>query len=198
MKSPDSYHHGDLRPALVEAAIDIIRKDGVDALTLRRVARQAGVSHAAPYHHFADRRSLVAAVAEQGFAKLAEAAEKARRSSAPSEQLLEAGVAYVVFAVRHPEHFRIMFSREIADTTPFPELRASAAEAKAVLERAVEASVGTGAGPGRTERRLVTSWALVHGLATLLIDDQLGTQANTPAGAARLTREALGTPRGGA
>ncbi len=195
MKGENQYHHGDLRRALVQAAIDILRKDGSDALTLRRVARQAGVSHAAPYHHFADRRALVAAVAEQGFAKLAVVAETARRSSVPSEQLHEAGIAYVVFAVEHPEHFRIMFSREIADTTAYPELRASAEKAKAVLKRAVDASESEAGESLSTDLRLVTAWALVHGLATLLIDGQLGTEANTPAGASRLTRNALGTRR---
>lgn len=188
MAKGKQYHHGDLRSALIRTALVVAEEEGADAVTLRHVARRAGVSHAAPYHHFADRAALVAAVAEEGFRQLAVAAEQGRSSSQePRHQLFEAGVAYVVFAVENPEHFRLMFSREVADTSPYPGLQGAARDAKAVMERAVS----EGAGERADSIDVVAAWALVHGLATLLIDEQLGPEANAPHVAEDLARKAL-------
>lgn len=189
-----SYHHGDLRKALVEAALEIAREMGADQVSLRRVARRAGVSHAAPYHHFPDRAALIAAVAEKGFRSLAEVVLEVERTiDSPLERLHEAGVTYVVFAVANPEQFRLMFSREIADTTPYPDLNTAAAAAKGVLERAVAACGAAAVGPSSEEIGVAAAWALVHGLATLIIDGQLGTEAMSPDRAAVLSREAIRT-----
>jgi AcrR family transcriptional regulator len=147
------YHHGNLRSALIQAALEIARDQGADRVSLRRVARQAGVSHAAPYHHFADRSALIAAVAEEGFRSLAE--------------------------------------REIADTTPFPELNAAASTARGVLERAIADSRATRTVTTPPAVELAANWALVHGLATLIIDGQLGAEAMSPEGAASLSRSAI-------
>jgi len=187
-----SYHHGDLRRALIDAALEIAREEGAHQVSLRRVSRLAGVSHAAPYHHFPDRKALIAAVAEEGFRALAEdVLEVERTIRDPLERLHEAGVAYVAFAVANPERFRLMFSREIADTTPYPELNAEAARARGVMERAVEARRAAGVGATSADVGLAAAWALVHGLATLIIDDQLGPDVNSPARAAALSREAI-------
>ncbi|MDH3207216.1 MAG: TetR/AcrR family transcriptional regulator [Gemmatimonadota bacterium] len=186
------YHHGNLRRALIQAALDIARDQGADRVSLRRVARQAGVSHAAPYHHFPDRSALIAAVAEEGFRSLSDAVQAVERSVAPPlERLHAAGVAYVVFAVTNPEQFRLMFSREIADTSPFPELNAAALAARGVLERAVAESRATRAVTTSEAVELAAAWALVHGLATLIIDGQLGAEAMSPDGAASLSRSAI-------
>ncbi len=185
------YHHGDLRRALIEAAVEIAREHGADEVSLRRVARHAGVSHAAPYHHFPDRTALIAAVAEVGFRALANDVSAVERSiESPRERLHEAGVAYVVFAVSNPEQFRLMFSREIADSTPYPDLHAAAADARAGLERAVAAS-RLGSGTTSEPIDVAAAWALVHGLATLIIDGQLGNEAASPEGAAALSRAAI-------
>ncbi len=165
---------------------------GADKVSLRRVSRRVGVSHAAPYHHFADRAGLIAAVAEEGFVSLTQAVLEVERTvDDPLERLHEAGVAYVVFAVANPEQFRLMFSREIADTTPYPDLHTAAAAARGVLERAVDACRAAAVGPSSDEIGVAAAWALVHGLATLIIDGQLGTEVMSPDGAAVISREAI-------
>lgn len=98
-----TYHHGDLRPALLRAAAKILEKEGSDAVSLRDLARRAGVSHTAPYRHFPDRRALLAALAEEGFAQLAAELE--------GRPWREQAVAYVRFAIANPERFRLMFTR---------------------------------------------------------------------------------------
>jgi AcrR family transcriptional regulator len=168
-----SYHHGDLRAALLGAALEILRTEGSAALTLREVARRAGVSHQAPYHHFADRAALVAAVAQDGFERLMEAVERARSSADdPVAEFREGGLAYVIFAVRHPEHYRIMFGPELADRSAHPDLDRAA---RRVFE-ALSAPPGGGARPPEASgpsALQATLWSMVHGLAMLLIDGQL-------------------------
>jgi AcrR family transcriptional regulator len=166
------YHHGDLRRALIAGALEVLQREGPAGLTLRAAARRAGVSHQAPYHHFADRAALVAAVAEDGFERLSAELEAVQRGTAdPVRRLQETGVAYVVFAVRHPEHFRVMFGPELADRGAHPEL---AGAANAVFEKLMapaKALFGQPSGSG--EVLGPTLWSLVHGLAMLLIDRQL-------------------------
>ena len=171
-RAPRSYHHGDLRRALLTAALHIVRIEGTAGLTLRAVARRAGVSHQAPYHHFSDRAALVAAVAQEGFDRLADELARAQAAAEnPVARMQESGVAYVVFAVRHPEHFRVMFGPELADRSSHPELARAAGQvfeallAPAALVLAAQPSGGGGVG--------ATLWSAVHGLAMLLIDGQL-------------------------
>ena len=183
-----TYHHGNLRQALIDAALHITREHGIKAVTIRRVARSVGVSHAAPYHHFADRSNLIAAVAEQGFQQLAQKVSEAEGAGA--DQLREAGVAYVVFAVRDPELFRLMFGREASDSDGDPGLASAAAAARSALVNAFPA-VDASSGEVPVNETLVnTCWALVHGLAMLIINGQL-PQTMTPEAAAELSRESL-------
>lgn len=190
-----TYHHGDLRRALLDAALQIVRREGMAALTLRAVARRAGVSHQAPYNHFADRDALVAAVAQEGFERLAAALAKARADAGadnPVGQLQEGGVCYVVFAVEHPALFRVMFGPELADRSTHPELSRAAravfndllAPAGTLLARPLSGGDAVG----------VTLWAAVHGLAMLLIDNQVPppADASAPRAAVRRTRRAGG------
>jgi AcrR family transcriptional regulator len=168
------YHHGDLRRALINASLALIEKEGVGALTLREVARRLGVSHAAPTYHFADKGALLAALAVQGFSELMEemalAAERA--GDDPVQRLKARGVAYVGFAVHHPQQFRLMYGYLESNDAALREAgeRCLAALTEAVME--VMASRGA-ADP----RRLVVvgagSWAVVQGLATLWIDGRL-------------------------
>ncbi len=109
-KRPPSYHHGDLRDALIRAARKILEKDGLAELSLRQVARAVGVSPAAPYHHFADKHALLTAVATLGFAALrSEMLMRMAKETDPVARLDASGVGYVVFAVDNPALFRLMF-----------------------------------------------------------------------------------------
>jgi AcrR family transcriptional regulator len=130
-RRPKTYHHGDLKAALLESALDILRDQGLEALTLRAVARRAGVSQAAPYRHFADRRALVAAVAELGFremqARMSDAMQPAGAGSQPG--LRQVAVAYVRFGLENPAVYRVMFGPEVANTEDLPELRATSGAA---------------------------------------------------------------------
>src|SRR5262245_65147086 len=104
-----TYHHGDLPPALLKAAGKILEKEGVGGLSLRELARRAGVSHNAPYRHFPDREALLAALAAEGFAMLG----SAQREAAAAAGLRGMGEAYVRFALAHPQRFRLMFGGQV-------------------------------------------------------------------------------------
>jgi AcrR family transcriptional regulator len=120
--SRSSYHHGDLRRALLDTALRLIAEEGSSSFTLREVARRAGVSHAAPYRHFANKTALLAAVAEEGFRTLRTRLLEAgtRLPAEPLARLQTLGVEYVRFAVEHPSHFRVMFGPDIIDPTASP------------------------------------------------------------------------------
>lgn len=170
------YHHGDLRAALIQAGLAILAEEGVQALTLRAAARRAGVSHNAPYRHFADKEALLAAIAEEGFDELARRLEEARARSHLSAQvqLEETGWTYVQFALTHPDHVRVMFGSLISDPQAYPSLRAAGARAFNPLIEILRAGQGTGTVIAGNPRQLAFSaWAMVHGLALLLIERQL-------------------------
>ncbi len=173
-KSSDRYHHGDLRRSLLEAGLELLEQEGPAQLSLRGVARRAGVSHTAPYHHFADRGALVAALAEDGFRELGKAIEKRLAEVADSEsRLSEAGVAYVLFALRHPARFRLMFSPELSGNRP-QSLEETASATFGMLLGAIGRYQEQGLvrqGDPRAYAR--AAWATVHGLAMLLLDGHL-------------------------
>jgi AcrR family transcriptional regulator len=200
---------GDLRRALLDAARAILRESGVPALSLRGVARRAGVSHMAPYHHFAGRAELVAAVAADGFHRLT-AEMRARMESGgadPVERLRACGIAYVVFAAENPELFRLMFGRELADSSAHPDLQQAAREAYSTFAAGLpapssdepeEGEAADGPGPERRDPLPPTglaAWSLVHGLATLLADGQVGGGSPSAEEAEQLTRKAMGALR---
>lgn len=164
-----AYHHGNLQAVLVESSLALIRELGPAGFTLREVARRAGVSHTAPYRHFRDKDDLLAAVAEEGFRRLRAAMEKAVTNvTDPLGRLERSGVAYVEFAVRHPEHFQVMFSRAWeADT--HPKAQAAAEDAFRFVVDRVRAAHPKG--DALVYARM--SWSLVHGVATLGINRQL-------------------------
>ncbi|RZU29199.1 TetR family transcriptional regulator [Streptomyces sp. BK022] len=166
-----TYHHGDLRRAVLSAALDVIAAEGPGALSLRDLARRAGVSHAAPAHHFKDRTGLLTAIAAEGFGLLADALREA-------PGLREAGVRYVRFAREHPAHFQVMFSPELLRPEDL-ELTTARALAGEALSRAVTTVDPGDRGP---DARLagMAAWSLAHGYATLLLghnlDGQLGEE----------------------
>ncbi|MEU6955799.1 TetR/AcrR family transcriptional regulator [Streptomyces sp. NPDC045714] len=159
-----TYHHGDLRRVILDATLDVIATNGPGALSLRDLARRAGVSHAAPAHHFKDRTGLLTAVATEGYALFADAL-----TGAPD--LRERGVAYVRFAATHPAHFQVMFQPDLHRTDD-PDLLAARARATEAL-RAGVADLPP-AGRGEDDRLAgVAAWSLAHGFATLLLSGNL-------------------------
>jgi len=170
------YHHGNLRRALLDAAIALIQSEGADALTLRAAARAAGVSQAAPYRHFTDKDELLAAVAEEGF-RLMTARMRAAAAAHPDDAigaLRGCGLAYIAFARAHPAHFRVMFGRYVAKRAAHPDLREAAGEAFAQVEARIVAGQKAGfVVEGDATSLAITSWATIHGLASLLVDGQL-------------------------
>ncbi|AWW39175.1 TetR family transcriptional regulator [Streptomyces sp. AS58] len=158
------YHHGDLRRAVLGAALDAIATDGPSALSLRDLARRAGVSHAAPAHHFKDRTGLLTAIAAEGFGLLATAIGE-------SADLKDAGARYVRFAREHPAHFQVMFTPELLRADDL-ELTTARALAGAALREAVSAVAPENRG---SDPRLagIAAWSLAHGFATLLLGHNL-------------------------
>jgi AcrR family transcriptional regulator len=176
------YHHGNLRPALVSAAVQEIEESGPAAMSLRAVARRAGVTHAAATYHFGDRAGLLTAVATEGYRLLAGALREAQ------ETRLEVGVAYVRFAVTHRAHFEVMYRPELYHRD----------DAELGRARAAAATLLYGAGPVDRERLAagVAAWSIVHGLATLWLNGNLPAQlGDDPEQITRLVAAHLRPPR---
>jgi AcrR family transcriptional regulator len=173
--APAPYHHGDLHAALLQAAETILERDGLSGLTLRAAAREAGVSHAAPTHHFGDMSGLLSDLAASGFRKFAAslgAAAAVERSA--DERMDSMGEAYVTFAREHPSMFLLMFRSERLDHTR-PALHQAMADAFRLLTRGVSERRGAGAEstPLALMAEIVRSWSMVHGYAMLMIDHRL-------------------------
>ena len=168
MRKPKPYHHGHLREVLLKAAIQLIAEVGPAGFTLREVARRAGVSHNAPYRHFADREDLLAAVAAQGFRELNSAMLEAvthHRSSVG--RLKGAGLAYVEFALRRPEHFTVMFDAAVSKHRT-PDSTEAAEQAFGTLLILVKSCQDENRLPSVDVRQLaLLAWSMVHGIAKL-------------------------------
>jgi AcrR family transcriptional regulator len=163
------YHHGNLRRALLDAALETIATDGVAAVNLRDLARRCGVSHAAPAHHFGDRTGLLTAIATEGYEGLAAATSSTWTETG---SFLEVGVAYVRYAVEHPGHFAVMFRPDLVDTGDPDLVRASTASA-AMLYGPVGSVAAIGDDADARRIAGTAAWALVHGVATLWLQGSL-------------------------
>jgi AcrR family transcriptional regulator len=165
----------DLRERVLRASVELIDEQGLAALSMREVARRAGVSHQAPYHYFADRESILAAVAERGFALLDGAIGKARRdATGPTDALERAAIAYLGFALENQAYFRIMFRPELVKLSNHHDLDCKADEAFCHVPAMVAACVEAGLPreiAGDTMAAFL--WSFVHGLAHLIIDGPL-------------------------
>ncbi|MEU4088707.1 TetR/AcrR family transcriptional regulator [Streptomyces aureus] len=178
-----TYHHGDLRAACLCAARELLEEDGSGALSLRAVARRAGVSATAPYRHFADRDALVSAVAAEGYRDLATNLATAHPSPTTAEDLSAVAVAYVQFALDHPAMFRAMFA-EPCDPTSEERVAATA-----VISEYVHGIVRRAFPDAEAGALSTTVWALVHGLAFLHLDGKL--DASSPEIVAHQVRAAV-------
>lgn len=165
------YHHGNLREALLAAGVEILARDGIEALSLRSLARATGVTQAAPYSHFRDKDDLLAAIAETGFQRLAvNMAESAASVRTPQEKIEQLMIAYIRFAQENKPLFGIMFGRELADMKKYPTLAMTAGKSYALISAALSRRQNTAED---TAFLTVAVWSLCHGLTTLIIDEKL-------------------------
>jgi AcrR family transcriptional regulator len=170
----EHYHHGDLRRALLDASLELISKEGFAALSLREVARRAGVTHAAPYRHFADKEALLAAVAEEGFrAMTARMRQVMAREPTPMRRLMACGVAYVLFAVENAAHFRVMFGPHFTRPLVPSDAQEAGNSFKVLMDAILEAQRAGEIREGEPQALALTCWSLVHGLASLWVDGLL-------------------------
>ena len=187
-----AYHHGNLREALLEAGERLLAERGATGVSLRSVARAAGVSHAAPYRHFADKNALLARLAETGFARLRDGLRAAveRHPDDPRRQLIAAAAAYVRLAVANPAMNQLMFGGALPDDEP---LRRTAQQSFQGLLDIIENGARAGLYMDRPLPELAaTAWSLVHGLAMLAATGKLPQGiAGTPEAAARIMAERL-------
>ncbi|WP_306359473.1 TetR/AcrR family transcriptional regulator [Nocardia sp. CC227C] len=179
MSTKSRYHHGALREELMRASLELIESEGLAAVSLRRVAREAGVSPGAPYHHFADRAALMTALSTQGFELLRAELRTARdRADTPMSRLAALADAYVRFARERPAHFRLMFRPELSRSHKHPETSAAGDAAFAVLAETVAEAAAAGTVPtDEADILAMTWWSLAHGLASLTLDGKLPDRA---------------------
>jgi AcrR family transcriptional regulator len=172
------YHHGQLRDSLVNAGLTILSKDGVGGLSLRAVARAVGVSQAAPYRHFADKDALVAEIARQGFLRLTtEMRAMTAKHRNPDRQLIEAGWAYVRFALENPDHLRVMFTGMVDGSRVHAELQAASQESFGELVQIIIGGQEKGViRAGDPVQSALTAWSLVHGLSMLFLNGQISAE----------------------
>ncbi|MEM7256927.1 MAG: TetR/AcrR family transcriptional regulator [Pseudomonadota bacterium] len=170
-----SYHHGDLRNALLKAAEQQLRDNGVEKLTLRSVAREAGVSHAAPAHHFGDMQGLLTALAVTGFTRFLKSQQRKQNAAGndPVERRVAAGLAYIEFSERNPQLFHLMFSSQQTNKAD-PALQQASADAFNNLVMLVNAVNGIEDAQDTTHiTDVYATWAMVHGLSSLLSNGRL-------------------------
>lgn len=179
-KKPERYHHGDLKNALLDAARDLASEGSVDGFTLREVARRAGVSPAAPYHHFTDKNDLVRQLAIRAFDTMRQTLQTAADSTTDTSHQLEAmGAAYLHFAFTHAAEFRFMFDRSLcAPPGQSDPLEVAGQAARAVLVSAVEnAQASQTIRAGDPQSIVLTIWSAIHGLSGILLETPSGKNA---------------------
>lgn len=174
MRPPKPYHHGNLRQTLMRAAESLIGEVGPRAFTLREVARRAGVSHNAPYRHFASRDELLLAVAAEGFERLRNTLVKRMEpGSSARERLVLCGCGYVEFALRSPSHFLVMFDLAGLLHSQSEQARIGDSAFRVLLDAVVAAQQAGVLPPGDPRPRAWTAWSLVHGISKLAIGGNL-------------------------
>lgn len=192
-RSTSAYHHGNLGPALEDAALELMRSQGHATLSLREVARRAGVSHNAPYHHFGDRTALLKRLSERSMGELFVAMRDARAAATPDETpqdvAVRLGTAYVAYAAQHPERFRIIYDPEVCvPGSPTPTMAPLLAAVEGILADTTAQLIPDG--PPSLLGPLTTAiWATVHGLAELVVAGHITEAEAEPALLALLVRD---------
>jgi AcrR family transcriptional regulator len=184
------YHHGDLRAALLRAALVLIEEHGVKGLVLSDAARLAGVSVAAPYRHFKDKEALLAEIAAEGFVMFRDALARAYKTNPKDKvkRLVEMGMAYVDFALEHRSHFKVMWEGGISKAK-YPQVRPAADASYLLLEEAAK-DLLPGAPVDRQQALVAAAWSVVHGYATLTLEQELEVLARDQ-GSKKLLRKSL-------
>ena len=186
-ESSSRYHHGDLKNSLVQAALTILERDGADALSMRAIAGEVGVSHTAPYAHFKNKRELIKAITEMGYELLADGLDQgeAERSQGKDDVVLCYGAAYLKFAMGHPQLYRLMLGqvetrglKEAAAPVPLDMNRESITLKRPfmMLNKALAKELQN---EELARQQAVGAWALVHGLSALLIEGHLSVPDGT-------------------
>lgn len=182
VREKNSYHHGDLRAALLEAAEAELGEKGIEGFTLRGCAKRAGVSHAAPAHHFGDATGLLTALAAVGFRRFVETQAEIKETAASRDargMQLAAGVGYVTFALKNPALFRLMFSSDRKNAED-ANLQAAAGAAYRGLVADVSKARGAAVTSPGDDPDVIAAWAMVHGLADLMISGRISPDAAGP------------------
>jgi len=193
----EGYHHGDLRRALLDAAAQAIEEQGAAALSLRALARRAGVSHAAPTHHFGDKAGLLTALAEEGYGLLA---DELTAEWATSRSFVEQGVAYVRFARRHRAHFEVMFRPDLYHAGDPGVIAARERAGQALYAGIAEARAAFGAGdagerqPAEIRAAGLAAWSVAHGFAALWTGGAFTDLPGEPDEIARMVLGRLSSP----
>lgn len=173
---PKKYHHGDLKNALIQAGVEILAKEGVDGLSLRKVAQHAGVSHSAPYAHFPDKQSLIAAISTEGFNQLYAELEAAISpySKNPKKQLFDGAKTYVRFAEENTDTFKIMFSGVLEKEKDYPSFVEISSKMFKLVVEVVQACQDTGILPtAPADLMAVSVWGQIHGIVSLSLEGQV-------------------------
>jgi AcrR family transcriptional regulator len=170
------YHHGDLKNALIQAGVEVLAEEGLHGLSLRKVAKQAGVSHAAPYAHFADKQALIAAISTEGYKRLYLQMEEVLQAHTadPHRQLIESAWTYVQFAMADVETFKIMFSGVLEHEKDYPEFVEISQKTFQLVVQTVRACQAAGVlRPLAPELEAVMVWGQVHGIISLALMGQI-------------------------
>lgn len=186
-----AYHHGDLRSALLTAALDILREQGAQGLSLREVARRVDVSHQAPYRHFPDKEAMLAAIALEGFQRLQKSVDEtlAKSGADPLLRLEDLAMNYVRFALANTEHLHIMLGGFFPERDKYPPLRDAAEATFEVIVQLVKTGQEQGLVRREDPERLALAcWSSVHGIAALLMNDALKFMEIQPSNAEPIVR----------
>lgn len=168
-----TYHHGNLREVLISSALDILKEGTLQDLSLRALARKAGVSQTAPYRHFEDKEALIVVLMLEGSSILQERMRLAcEQANNPVERLINLGLAYYDFAEAHPAHFRLMFDGSLEKKDKYQDLIESEKIGRDIVQSVVSECMKLENAPNKPDDLVrLASWSLVHGLANLLLND---------------------------
>lgn len=177
-KARASYHHGDLRRALKDEALNVIAREGLEAVSLRGIARRLGVSEAAPYHHYSGKQELLAAIAADAYRGLHERLDAAVTAAGddPFSRLHALGRAYIEYGLENRGRFRLMFGEHMVDLAAYEEVVEAGRPTRSVLREVVAACLGSGAVDVSSMER--TTWALVHGITWLVAEAEIRAEGD--------------------